>query len=133
MDGRESAFVENDEEPVLDGGSPWAAAEMTTGGGFERRIEHHDWPETPETPGKFHVFHEWDGSETAERAEGSLPNENRLVAEETPAVPGEKTTDRFKPDEPRMAPVEFAIKRPADDLLVLQRSADGGEMVRGQD
>ncbi len=132
VDGREAAFVEENEEPVLERGPPRTVPEMAAGGRFQRRIKNRDRTGTTEPARKFHVFHERNGREAAEGLKGFSPNENGLIAKKTPPVPGQKTPDRLEPDESRMAGVEFAVKGPADDLRVLQRPGNGLEMSRGQ-
>lgn len=101
-------------------------------GRLDGRIEERDLAETAQPPGELDVFHQRNGREAAQRPEGFSPNEKRLIAEKTPAVPAQKPPDHFEPAKTRVALVELAIKRAADDFRIAQRLLEGHEMRGAQ-
>ena len=98
-----------------------------------RRIEHRDLAGTAQAAGKFHVLHQRDGREAAERAESFAPDENRLIAEKTAAVPGQKTRRLLRARAAADGARRICDKtRPPITPGSRRARRDGGDMGRGQ-
>ena len=67
---------EDDEKSVLERGPPGAESQVAPSGGLQGRIQHGHFTGAAQPTGEFHVFHQRDGSKTAERLKGFSPNEN---------------------------------------------------------
>lgn len=79
--------------------------------GDNRWIEHRRFSRTAQAVGECHIFHQGQRSEAAKGAKGFAPDEDRLVAEEAPSLPGEKARGDFEPAQARMASIEFGSAR----------------------
>ena len=121
-------LIKDNEESVLDRAPPRTPNRVSSGGGFHRRIQHGCFTGTAQAAGEFHVFHQGNGSKTAQRPEGFAPNENGLVAKKTSATASEETRQPFEPEEPRMSPVELAIKGATNDRGSAQSKLDRRQM-----
>src|SRR2546423_2463280 len=126
--GRDPAPVKQNEKPVLEGSAPRSATQVSAIRRRNRRIEHHYLASAPQSPRKFHVFHQWNRGESAERGEDFAPNENRLIAKKRAAVAAEKPAHIFQKHQSRMTAVEGAEKRTADYFRTAERASDGNKM-----
>ena len=95
---------------------------------MDRRIEHGDSPGPAKATGEFDIFHERNSGEAAQFLKDGAPDENGLIAVKCAAMPGEKSSDRFEPHQPGMAPIEFSKEGAADHSTILQGDFDRFEM-----
>jgi hypothetical protein len=127
-----AAPEKNEKKHVAHGRPPRALFDLPGRRARHRRVEQGDPAGTPEAQGKFHVFHQGDGSESAEGHEAFAPDENALVAVERAEGAGMPALDPFGPKQERMAFIELAVERAALNGRVPQDPGKSLEMSTGE-